>query len=188
MSTTSNNDYYYWYSSSSSSSYDEDSKALVAKSKAKTTHDEGTKPSIPLNDRRVTYAELMKRKAEDDEAGNRQREKDQIRRRIQATEKRRQFDSDADACKEEAEWVFPERKIKPDRYEREFRKTMKQIEDEAEVEEDSDLDDDLDAYPDFIDGPDADSDEEEDNDDKSDDSDDEKDSDDESENSDESDE
>ncbi|XP_026417270.1 phosphopantothenoylcysteine decarboxylase subunit VHS3-like [Papaver somniferum] len=140
----------------------------------------------------VTYAGLMKRKAEDDEAGNRQREKDRIRRRIQAAEERRQFldgvpsDYDTDASEEEAEWVFPECKIKPDRYEREFRKTMKKI--EAEAEEDSDSDDDLDAYPDFIDGPDADSDEEEDSDDKSDDSDDEKESDDESDNSDESDE
>ncbi|XP_026434051.1 phosphopantothenoylcysteine decarboxylase subunit VHS3-like [Papaver somniferum] len=175
-------------------SSDEDSKAPVAKSKSKTTHDEGAKPIIPLNDRRVTYAELMKRKAEHDEAENRQRRKDRIRHRIQEDEERLRFldgvpsDSDADASEEEAEWVFTERKVKPDRYEREFRKTMKQIEAEAEVEEDPDSDDDLDAYPDFIHGPDADSDEEEDSDDKSDDSDDEKDNDDESDNSDESDE
>ncbi|XP_026447526.1 uncharacterized protein LOC113348048 [Papaver somniferum] len=192
MSTSSGNNYDYYYSSSSSSSSDEDSKASVTKSKAKTTHDEGAKSSVPLNDRRVTYAELMKRKAEDDEAENRQRRSDRIRRRVQATEERRQYldgvpsDSDADVYEEETAWVFTERKIKPDRYEREFRRTMKQIEAEAEAEEDSDSDDDPEARPDFI--PDADSDEEEDNDDKSDDSDDEKDSDDESDNLDESDE
>ncbi|XP_026399394.1 coiled-coil domain-containing protein 1-like [Papaver somniferum] len=182
MSTSNISDYDYSYSSSSSSSSDEDSKAFVAKSKAKITHDEEANPSIPLNDRRVTYAELMKRKAEDDEAENRQHRNDRIRRRIQAAEERRQFldgvpsDSDADASEEETAWVFTERKIKPDRYEREFRKTMKQIEAEAEAEEDSDSDN-PDTHPDFID--DVDSDEEEDSDDKSDNSDDENDSDDE---------
>ncbi|XP_026459135.1 uncharacterized protein LOC113359770 [Papaver somniferum] len=192
MSTSSVDNYDYYYSSSFSSSSDEDSKASVAKSKAKTTHDEGAKSSVPLNDRRVTYTKLMKRNAEDDEAENRQRRRDRIRRRVQAAEERRQFldgvpsDSDADVSEEETAWVFTERKIKPNRYEREFRRTMKQIEAEAEAEEDSDSDDDPEARPDFI--PDADSDEEEDSDDKYDDSDDEKDSDDESDNSDESDE
>ncbi|XP_026434350.1 uncharacterized protein LOC113331930 [Papaver somniferum] len=191
MSTSSGNNYDYYYSSSSSSSSDEDSKASVDKSEAKTTHDEGEKSSVPLNDRRVTYAELIKRKAEDDEAENRQRRRDRIRRRVQADEERRQFldgvpsDSDADVSEEETAWVFTECMIKPDRYEREFRRTMKQIEAEAEAEEDSDSDDDLEARPYFI--PDADSDEEEDSDGKSDESDDEKDSDDESGNSDESD-
>ncbi|XP_026399102.1 glutamic acid-rich protein-like [Papaver somniferum] len=191
MSTPNKNDYDYSYSSSSSRSSDEDSKVSVDKSKAKITGNEGAKPSIPLNDRRVTYAELMKRKAEDDEAENRQHRKDRIRCRIQAVEERRQFldgvpsDSHADASEEEIAWVFTERKIKPDRYEREFRKTMKQIEAEAEAEEDSDSED-PDTHPDFID--DTDSDEEEDSDDKSDNSDDENDSDDESDNSDESDE
>ncbi|XP_026459215.1 transcription initiation factor TFIID subunit 11-like [Papaver somniferum] len=189
MSTSSSSNYDYCYSSSSSSSSDEDSKASVAKSKAKTTHDKGAKPSIPLNDRRVTYAELMKRKAEDDEAENCQRRKDRIRRRIQAVEERRRFldgvpsDSDADASEEETAWVFTERKIKPDRYEREFQKTMKKIEAEAEAEEDS-YSDDPDTHPDFIDGSDADSDKKEDNDEKSDNSDGKKDSGDESDNSD----
>ncbi|XP_026416737.1 uncharacterized protein LOC113312198 [Papaver somniferum] len=157
MSTPNDSDYDYSYSSSSSSSSDEDSKSS----------------------------------SEDDEAENRQHRKDRIRRRIQAAEERRQFldgvpsDSDADASEEETAWVFTERKIKPGRYEREFRKTMKQIEAEAEAEEDSDSDD-PDTYPDFID--DADSYEEDDSDDKSDNSDDENDSDDESDNPDESDE
>ncbi|XP_026459259.1 uncharacterized protein LOC113359908 [Papaver somniferum] len=194
MSTSSGNDYDYYYSSSSSSSSDEDSKDSVAKSKSKTTHYDGAKPSIPLIDQRVTYVELMKRKAEDDEAENRQRRRDQTRRRVQAAEERRRFvdgvpsDSDADASEEETAWMFTERKIKPDRYEREFRKSMKQIEAEAEAEEDSNSDVDPDAHPDFIDGPGADSDEEEDNDDKSDNSDDKKDNYDDSDNSDESDE
>ncbi|XP_026384942.1 nonsense-mediated mRNA decay protein 2-like [Papaver somniferum] len=134
----------------------------------------------------------MKRNTEDDEAENRQRRRDRIWRRVQAAEERRQFldgvpyDSDADVSEEETAWVFTERKIKPDRYERESRRTMNQIEAEAEAEEDSDSDDDPEDRPDFI--PDTDSDEEEDSDDKFDDSDDEKDSDDESDNSDESDE
>ncbi|XP_026419381.1 nucleolin 1-like [Papaver somniferum] len=183
MSTSSSNNYDYSYSSSSS---DEDSRASVAKSKAKTTHDEGENPSVPLNDRRVTYAELLKRKAEDDEAEDRQRRKDRIRRKILAAEERRRFvdgvpsDSDADASEEETTWVLPEHKIKPDRHTREFQKTMKQIEVEAEAEEDSDSDsDDPYIHPNFINGPDGDSDEEEDS---------EKDSDDESDKSDESDE
>ncbi|XP_026435810.1 protein starmaker-like [Papaver somniferum] len=106
ISTSNSSNYDYSYSSSSS---DEDSRASAAKSKAKTTHDEGEKPSVPLNDRRVTYAELMKRKAEDDEAED-----------------------------QETMWVLPERKIKPDRHTREFQKTMKQIEAEAEEDSDSD--------------------------------------------------
>ncbi|XP_026434342.1 uncharacterized protein LOC113331918 [Papaver somniferum] len=125
----------------------------------------------------------MKRKAEDDEAENRQRRKDRIRCRIQEAKERRQFldgapsDSDADAYEEETMSVFTEHKIKPDRYERDFRKTMKQI--EVEAEEDSDSDDPY-THTDFINDPNADSDEEEDSDDKSDNSDDESDNSDES--------
>ncbi|XP_026399961.1 uncharacterized protein LOC113295847 [Papaver somniferum] len=158
-----------------SSSSDKDSKASAANSKAKTTHDEGTKSSIPLNNRRVTYEKLMKRKAETDEAEGRKRRKDRIRRKILAAEERRRFvdgvpsDSDADASEEETTWVLPEYKIKPDQHTREL---------EAEAEEDSDSDDPY-THPDFINGPDSDSDEEEESD---------KDSDDESDSSDESDE
>ncbi|XP_026450812.1 uncharacterized protein LOC113350924 [Papaver somniferum] len=179
MSTSGSSNYDYRYSSISS---DEDSKSFVAKSKDKTTHDEGANPSIPLNDRRVTYAELMKKKVEDDEAKDRQRRNDRIRRKILAAEERRRFvdgvpsDSDADASEEETTWVLTKCNIKPDRYAREFRKTMKQI--EAEAEEDSDSYDPY-THPDFINGSDGDSDKEEDS---------EKDSDDESDNSDESDE
>ncbi|XP_026442371.1 suppressor protein SRP40-like [Papaver somniferum] len=125
MSTSSSSNY-------SSSSSDEDSRASAAKSKAKTTHDKGEKPSVPINDWRVTYAELMKRKSEDDEAED-----------------------------QETTRVLPECKIDPDRHTREFQKTMKQIETEAEAEEDSDSDDPY-AHPDFINGPDGDSNEEED--------------------------
>ncbi|XP_026450461.1 uncharacterized protein LOC113350528 [Papaver somniferum] len=159
----------------SSSSSDEDSKASAANSKAKTTHVEGTKSSIPMNSRRVTYAKLMKRKAETDEAEDRKRKKDRIRRKILAAEEWRRFvdgvpsDSDTDAYEEETTWVLPEYKIKPDRRTREL---------EAEAKEDSDSDDPY-THPDFINGPDSDSDEEEDS---------EKDSDDESDSSDESDE
>ncbi|XP_026416916.1 uncharacterized protein LOC113312379 [Papaver somniferum] len=163
-------------SSNSSSSSDEDSKASAANSKAKRTHDEGAKPIIPPNNRRVTYAELMKRKAETDEAEGRMRRKDRIQGKIPAAEERRRFvdrvpsDSDDDAFEEETTWVLPEFKVKP----------MKQVdaELEAESEEDSDSDDPH-THPDFINGLDSDSDEEEDS---------EKDSDDESDSSDESDE
>ncbi|XP_026420063.1 uncharacterized protein LOC113316045 [Papaver somniferum] len=106
MVTSSNSNYDYSYSSSSS---DEDSKASAAKSKAKTNHAEGENPSIPLNDRRVTYAELMKRKAKTDEAED-----------------------------QETVWSLPERKIKPDRRTRELQKITKQVEAELEAEEDSD--------------------------------------------------
>ncbi|XP_026435191.1 uncharacterized protein LOC113332905 [Papaver somniferum] len=161
-------------SSGPSISYDEDSKASAANSKAKRTHDEGANPSIPPNNRRVTYAELMKRKAETNEAEGRTRRKYRIQRKILAAEERRRFvdgvpcDSDADASKEETTWLLPEFKVKP----------MKRVdaELEAEAEEDSDSDDPH-THPDFINGLDSDSDEEEDS---------EKDSDDESDSSDES--
>ncbi|XP_026400407.1 glutamic acid-rich protein-like [Papaver somniferum] len=181
MATSSSNNYDYNYSSSSS---DEDSKVSAAKSKAKTTHDEGVNPSIPLNDRRVTYAELMKRKAETDETEDHKRRKDRIRHKIRAAEERRRFvdgvpsDSDADASEEETTWVLPERKIKLDRRTRELQKTMKQVEPELETEAEEDSDDPY-THPDFINDPGSDSDEEEDS---------EKDSDDESDSSDESDE
>ncbi|XP_026378602.1 suppressor protein SRP40-like [Papaver somniferum] len=160
MSTSSSSNY-------SSSSSDEDSRASAAKSKDKTTHDKGVKPSVPSNDRRVTYAELMKRKAEDDEAEDRQRRKNRIRRKILAAKERRRFvdgvpsDSDTDASEKETTWMLPEHKITPDRYTRKFQKTMKQIEAEAAAEEDSDSDDPY-THPNFINGPDGDSDEEED--------------------------
>ncbi|XP_026453638.1 uncharacterized protein LOC113354556 [Papaver somniferum] len=163
-------------SSNSYSSSDEDSKASVANSKAKRTHDEGAKPSIPPNNRRVTYAELMKQKADNDEAEGRMRRKDRIQRKILTEEERRRFvdgvpfDSDADAYEEETTWVLPEFKVKP----------MKRVdaELEAEAEEDSDSDDPH-THPDFINDIDSDSDEDEDS---------KKDSDDESDSSDESDE
>ncbi|XP_026410644.1 nucleolin 2-like [Papaver somniferum] len=161
-----------------SSSSDEDFKASAAKSKNNTNHAEGEKPNIPLNDRRVTYAELMKRKAEDDEADDRRRRKDRTRRRILAAEERRRFDdgvpSDSDASEDESVCVPRDRKIKPDLRTKELREIAKRVEDEAEEESD-----DPNIHPDFINGPDSDSDEEEDS---------EKDNDDESDKSDNSDE
>ncbi|XP_026378667.1 ribosomal L1 domain-containing protein CG13096-like [Papaver somniferum] len=175
MVTSSSSDYDYSYSSISS---DEDFKSSAAKSKTKTNHAEGEKLYIPLNDRRVTYAEIMKRKAEDDEADDRRRRNDRIRRRILAAEERRRFvdgePSDSDASEDEPVWVPQDHKIKPDSRTRELREITKRVEDKAE--EDSD---DPNIHPDFINVPDSDSDEEEDS---------EKDSDDESDNSDNSDE
>ncbi|XP_026428516.1 uncharacterized protein LOC113324412 [Papaver somniferum] len=147
-------DYDYHYSSSSS---DEDSKAFVAKSQAKMNHAKRAKPSTPLNDQRFTYNELMKRKAEDDKIDDRQHRRDQIRRRVLATEEnlRSQDDgvpSDSDASENEPVWVPRDRKIKPNRRNREIAK---------QVEADWDSSD-PDIHPDFVNGPDNDSDEEED--------------------------
>ncbi|XP_026410480.1 nucleolin 2-like [Papaver somniferum] len=177
MVTYSSSNYDYSYSSSSS---DEVFKASAAKSKTKTNHAEGEKPDIPLNDRRVTYAELMKRKAEDDEADDRRRRKDRIWRRILAAKERRRFadgvPSDSDASEDEPVWVPHDRKINPDRRTRELREIAKRVEDK--VEEDSNSYDPY-IHPYFINGPDSDSDKEEDS---------EKDNDDESDKSDNSDE
>ncbi|XP_026410730.1 transcription initiation factor TFIID subunit 11-like [Papaver somniferum] len=166
--TSSSSDYEYSYSSSSSI---EDFKASAAKSKTKANHTEGSKPNIPLNDRRVTYAELMKRKAEDDEADDRRHKKDRTRRRILAAEERHRFadgvPSDSDASEDEPVWAPGDRKIKPDHRTKELIDIAKRVEDE--VEEDSD---DPNIHQDFINGPDSDFDEEEDsekdNDDESD--------------------
>ncbi|XP_026410842.1 ribosomal L1 domain-containing protein CG13096-like [Papaver somniferum] len=138
FSTSSSSDY-------SSISSDEDSKAYAAKLRAKMNYVEGAKASIPLNDLRISYEELMKRKAQDDEMEDRRRRKDRIRRRIQAAEERRRFvdgvpsDSDANASEEET--------------------IEAELEDEYEAEDDSDSDD-PNIHPDFINGRDSDSDEE----------------------------
>ncbi|XP_026410761.1 glutamic acid-rich protein-like [Papaver somniferum] len=158
-------------SSDYSSSYsEEDSRIPAAKTRAKTNCAEESKTSVPLNNRRVTYVELMKRKAEDDKAEDRQRRKDRIRRRILAAEEKHRFvdgvpsDSDADAYEEETVRFLPERKIKPDRRTRELQKIAKRVEGELEAEykaEDDSDSDDLDIHPDFINDSDSDSDEEE---------------------------
>ncbi|XP_026454177.1 pheromone-processing carboxypeptidase KEX1-like [Papaver somniferum] len=67
-STSSSSDYDHEYSSSSS---DEDSKVpemkiSTAESRAKMDHSAEMKCGVPLNNRRVTREELLKRKAEDD--------------------------------------------------------------------------------------------------------------------------
>ncbi|XP_026410808.1 glutamic acid-rich protein-like [Papaver somniferum] len=177
MVNSSSSDYDY---SCSSRSSDEDFKAFAAKSRTKTNHAQGEKPNIPLNDRRVTYAEIMKRKSEDDEADDRRRKKDQTRRLILAAKERRRFaegvPSDSDASEDEPLWVPRDRKIKPDRRTKELREIAKRVEDEAEENSDSD-DPNIHLY--FINGPDNDSDGEEDS---------EKDNDDESDKSDNSDE
>ncbi|XP_026383600.1 ribosomal L1 domain-containing protein CG13096-like [Papaver somniferum] len=93
-----------------SSGSDKDPKAPIAKPRAKLIRDEGAKPIVPSNERRVTFAELVKRKAEDDDKDARQRTKDRIRRKIQRVEEKRQFldgvpsDSNADAAEEETAW------------------------------------------------------------------------------------
>ncbi|XP_026399383.1 transcription initiation factor TFIID subunit 11-like [Papaver somniferum] len=167
VTSSSSSDYNHYYSSSSS---DEDSKASAVESKSKANHVEEAKPSIPLNDRRVTYAKLMKRKVEDDEAEDRQRRKDRVRRKILAAEEKHRFvdgvpsDSDYDASEDEPMWVPQDRKIKTDQRTRELKEIAKQVEAELEAEhkaeDDSDTDD-LDIHPDFINGTDSDSDEEE---------------------------
>ncbi|XP_026438265.1 transcription initiation factor TFIID subunit 11-like [Papaver somniferum] len=170
----------------SSSSSEEDSRIPAAKTCAKTNRAKGSKPSAPLNNRTITYAELMKRKAEDDKVEDRRHRKGRIRRRILEDEEKRRFfdgvpyDSDADAFEEETVWVLPERKIKPHRRTRELQKFAKQVKDELEAEykaEDDSGSDDLDIHLDSINGSGSDSDEEEDSEeddyesDKSDDSD-----------------
>ncbi|XP_026433562.1 coiled-coil domain-containing protein 1-like [Papaver somniferum] len=184
MVTSSSSDYDYYYSSNSS---DEDSQSFVAKSRAKMNHAKRAKPSTPLNDQRVTYDEIMKRKSEDDRIDDRQRRKDQTRRTVLATEEklRSQADgvpSESDASEDEPVWVPRDRKMNPDRHTREIREIMKQVEDDlaAERKEEDDWDSsDPNILPDFVNGPDNDSDEEEDS---------EKDDDDDSERSDDSDE
>ncbi|XP_026442602.1 protein starmaker-like [Papaver somniferum] len=101
-------------SRSYSSGSDEDPKAPIAMSRAKVIRDERAKPSVPSNERRVTFGEIMKRKADDDEKDARQRTKDRIRRKIQIAEEKRQFldgvpsDSDVDASEEETSWGLPD--------------------------------------------------------------------------------
>ncbi|XP_026436635.1 uncharacterized protein LOC113334615 [Papaver somniferum] len=157
-------------SCSYSSGSDEDPKAPIAKSRSKVIRDEGTNPSVPLNDRRVTFSELRKRKAEDDEKDARRRKKDRIRHKIQRAEEKSQFldgvpsDSDADVLEKKPLGIYTE----------------------AEAEEDSDSDDDFYAHPDVTNSHESDSkeyDSEKDSDEDS-----EKDNDDESDNSDGSDE
>ncbi|XP_026435843.1 glutamic acid-rich protein-like [Papaver somniferum] len=107
---------------------------------------------MPLNDWRVTYDELMKRKTEDDRLDDHQRRRDRVRCRVLAAEEKLQsradgLPSDSDASKDEP--VEIERLVKSN------------LEAERKEEEYQDsLYSDPDIHPDFVNGPDSDSDEE----------------------------
>ncbi|XP_026435829.1 uncharacterized protein LOC113333619 [Papaver somniferum] len=150
----------------SSSSSEEDSKASAVKSRSKMNHAKGTNPSMPLNDRRVTYDELMKRKTEDDRLDDHQQRRDRVRRRVLAAEEKLQsradgVPSDSDASEDEPVWVPQDRNIKPDRHTREIERLVKaDLEAERKEEEYQDsLYSDPDIHPEFVNGPDSDSDE-----------------------------
>ncbi|XP_026396074.1 glutamic acid-rich protein-like [Papaver somniferum] len=151
----------------SSSSSEEDSRIPVAKTRAKTNHAEESKPSVPLNNRRVTYAELMKRKAEDDRMDDCRRRRDRVQRRMLTSEDKLRsradgVTSDSDASEDESAWVPRDLKIKPDWSTREIEKLVKaDLEAEREKEEDwYSLYNDPEIHLDFVNGPDSDSDEE----------------------------
>ncbi|XP_026433614.1 glutamic acid-rich protein-like [Papaver somniferum] len=164
MVTSSSSNYDYSYSSSSS---EEDSWIPVAKTRAKTNRVEESKPSEPLNNHIVTYAELMNRKVEDDRMDDHRRRRDRVQRRmLSAEEKLRSRDDgvpyDSDASEDELVWVPLDLKIKSDRRTREIEKLVKPyLEVEREKEEYWEMmDDDHDIHPDFVNGPDSDSGEE----------------------------
>ncbi|XP_026411141.1 uncharacterized protein LOC113306415 [Papaver somniferum] len=149
----------------SSSSSEEDSRIPVAKTRAKKNRTEESKPSPPLNNHRVTYAELMKRKAGDDRMDDFRRRRDRVQRRVLAAEEKlRSRDdgvpSDSDASEDEPVWVPQDLKIKPDRRTREIEKLVKaDLEAEREKEEYWDsLYIDPEIRPDFVNGPNSDSD------------------------------
>ncbi|XP_026451409.1 uncharacterized protein LOC113351682 [Papaver somniferum] len=164
VTSSSSSDYDYYYSSSSS---EEDSKAPAVKSRAKTNHAERTKPSTPVNDRRVTYDELMKRKTEDDKLDDHRRRRDRVRCRVLTSEEKLitradGVPSDSDALGDEPVWMPQDRKIKPDRHTRAIERLVKDdLEAEREEEEYQDsLYSDPDIHPDFVNDRDSDSDEE----------------------------
>ncbi|XP_026396091.1 glutamic acid-rich protein-like [Papaver somniferum] len=164
MVTSGSSDYDCSYSSSSS---EEDSRIPVAKTRAKKNRAEESKPSEPLNNHRVTYAKLMKRKAEDDRMDDYRRRRDRVQRRVLAAEEKLQSRADgvpsnSDASKDDPMWVPRDLKIRSDRRTREIEKLVKDdLEAEHEKEEYWEMmDDDHDIYPDFVNGPDSVSDEE----------------------------
>ncbi|XP_026377873.1 pheromone-processing carboxypeptidase KEX1-like [Papaver somniferum] len=116
-------------------------------------------------DRRVTYDELMKKKAEDDELEDRRRRTALIQHRISAADERLQsraegVASDSYVSVDEPVWVPLEREIKPGRRTGEIEKLV-QADLEVEREEEDYWDDyELDIHPDFVYSPDSDSDEE----------------------------
>ncbi|XP_026378824.1 protein starmaker-like [Papaver somniferum] len=187
VTSSSSSDYDYYHSSISS---EEDSKAFAVKSRAKTNNDEKTKPSTPLNDRRVTYDDLMKRKTEDDKLDDHRRRRDRVRRKVLAAEEKLRSRTDGvpydyDASGDEPVWVPRDRKIKPDPRTREIERLVKtdlQAERKEEEYQDS-LYNNSDIHPDFVNDSDSDfneeleedsakdDDDESDNSDKSDDSD-----------------
>ncbi|XP_026417317.1 ribosomal L1 domain-containing protein CG13096-like [Papaver somniferum] len=189
MVTSSNNDYDYYYSSSSS---EEDSKTYVAKARAKKDHVKEMKQNMPLNDRKVTHDELLKRKAEDEALADYRQRRDRFQRRqLAAEEKLRSCTDDvaSDASEDEPVWVPRERKIKPHRRTREIERLVEaDLEAERKEEEYWDMMySDPDERPYFLDGPNSDSEEEPDEDSLKDNNDDESDNSDKYDDSDESD-
>ncbi|XP_026398826.1 glutamic acid-rich protein-like [Papaver somniferum] len=143
----------------SSISPEEDFKPSTIKTRAKENRD------IPVDNQRVTYAELRKRKAEDDELEDSLRRRARIERRIAKAEDKLHasaegVDSNSDVSEDESMWGPPEREIKPDRYTREIEKPTR-ADPEAEREEEAGWDT-YEEYihPDIVNGPDSDSDEE----------------------------
>ncbi|XP_026378209.1 glutamic acid-rich protein-like [Papaver somniferum] len=147
-SSSNSSDYDYYYSSSSS---EEDSKASAAKARANVKH------NTPLNDRRVTYDELMKKEAEDDRLDDYRRRKHEVRRRMLAAEEKLRsradgVPSDSYASEDEPVWMPRDHKIKPDRRTREIEKLV-QADLEAEREKEDYweiMDNDHDIHPDFV--------------------------------------
>ncbi|XP_026435186.1 glutamic acid-rich protein-like [Papaver somniferum] len=143
----------------SSSSSEEDFRPSTVKARAKENRD------ASVDNRRVTYDGLRKRKAEDDESEDRLRRRDRIDRRIAATEEKlvsraEGVSSDSDALEDESMWVPLEHEVKPDRFTREIDKLARtDLEAEREEEECWDAYEE-DIHPDFLNIPDSDSDEE----------------------------
>ncbi|XP_026417406.1 histone chaperone rtt106-like [Papaver somniferum] len=164
VASSSSSDYDHYYSSIS---FEEDSRPSAAKARARKNHAEGTKHSAPLDYRRVTYDELMKRKAEDDRLDDHRRRRDRVQRRLLAAKEKLRFradgvPSDSDASEDEPVWVSRDRKIKPDRCTREIEKLVK-ADLEAERKEEEYLDSlyiDPEIHPDLVNIPDSNSEEE----------------------------
>ncbi|XP_026399372.1 glutamic acid-rich protein-like [Papaver somniferum] len=151
VTSSSSNDY-------PSSSSEEDFKPSTVKSRAKENRD------ISVDNQRVTYAEIRKRKAEDDELEDRLRRRSRIELRIVKAEDKLHsraegVSSDSDASEDESMWGPPEREIKPERYTREIEK-LTRADPEAEREEEAGWDTyEEDIHPYFVNGLDNDSDE-----------------------------
>ncbi|XP_026399663.1 uncharacterized protein LOC113295547 [Papaver somniferum] len=99
MVTSSSSDYDYYYSSSS---FEEDSKTSVAKARSKTDHVKEMKQSMPLNDRKVTRDELLKRKADDEVLADYRQRRDRFQRRKLTAEEKLRSRADGVASESDA--------------------------------------------------------------------------------------